>query len=164
MITKRTNRFCLCKNIYSAPELYTWAQIKEVIQSPQVDNICKQIAELDPNAADYQQQKDKLKKRLPVITPHACEFENNKRHSDYAWWNGMVCLEYDHLTKQEIEAIMNIRLNYAVKLAGMSCSATGVFFFIEVPQAEFNAIKGTLLAIHTEICQKVREKTGLDIE
>lgn len=164
MITKRTNRFCLCKNIYSAPELYTWAQIKEVMQSPQVDNICKQIAELDPNAADYQQQKDKLKKRLPVITPHACEFENNKRHSDYAWWNGMVCLEYDHLTKVEIEAIMNIRLNYAVKLAGMSCSSTGVFFIIEVPQAEYSALKGTLIAIHEEICQKISDKSGLDIK
>lgn len=31
----------------------TWAQIKEVMQTPQVDNICRQIAELDPNAPDY---------------------------------------------------------------------------------------------------------------
>ena len=75
----------------------------------------------------------------------------------------MVCLEYDHLSQEEIDAIINLKLHYAVKLAGLSCSQTGVFFFIEVPHAEYNAMKGTLLAIHEEICQQVKEKTGLDI-
>lgn len=148
---------------FRAPEMRTWAQIKELMQSTQVVNICKQIAELDPQAADYKQQKDKLKKQLPAITVHACEFEQNKRDKDYAWWNGMVCLEYDHLTPQEIDAIMNIRLNFAVKLAGMSCSATGVFFIIEVPCAEYKAMQPTLLAVHEEICQQVHQTTGLDI-
>ena len=61
---KNLNKFCLCKDIYSAPEMRTWAQIKEVMKSPQVANICRQIAELDPNASDYQALKDKLKKKL----------------------------------------------------------------------------------------------------
>lgn len=158
------NRFCYCKNLFSTPEMKTWAEIKELMKSAQVINKCQAIASLNPDAPDYQEQKDKLKKKLPVITPHACEFDQNKRTNDYACWNGMVCLEYDHLSGEEIEAIVNLKLNNAVKLAGLSCSRSGVFFFIEVPESEYKAMKGSLLAIHEEICQQVRAKSGLEID
>ena len=54
MTNKNLNRFCYCKNIYSAPEIRTWAQIKELMQSALVVNTCKKIAALNPDAPDYQ--------------------------------------------------------------------------------------------------------------
>ena len=160
-IMKQTNlnKFCLVQN-FSAPQKKTWSEIKELMRSTQVINICKAIAELDPAAADYEQRKAELKKKLPAITVHACEFEGNRRSNDNAIWNGLVCLEYDHLTEAEIKAFQDCQLPYNVHFAAKSCSGTGVWLLIDVAYAEYRCMKRTLEAVHQEITQQIYHKTG----
>ena len=69
----------------------------ELIDSPQVKNVCAQIAALDADAADYAEQKQALKKRLPVIIPHASGFKNGKRISAEATPSGLAMLDVDHV-------------------------------------------------------------------
>ena len=69
----------------------------ELIDSPRVKNICKAIAGLDPEAADYNDRKQALKKRLPIIIPHAAAFKNGKRVSADAVPSGLAMLDVDHV-------------------------------------------------------------------
>ena len=69
----------------------------ELLDSPQVKNICAQIAALDETAADYADRKQALKKRLPIIIPHAQSFKNGKRVSADAVPSGLAMLDVDHV-------------------------------------------------------------------
>jgi len=68
-----------------------------LIDSPAVANTCAAIAALDPNAADYADRKQALKKRLPIIIPHASSFKNGKRISADAIPSGLAMLDVDHV-------------------------------------------------------------------
>ena len=162
------SRFCLVQN-FGAPKNTSWAQIKEVMKSPQVKDICGQLwaGEDCLTGIRYDnwvaEEKPKLKKQLPAITVHSCFFENLKRQNDSAWWNGIVCLEYDHLTDNEIEAFRQIEPPYpGIVLAGKSCSSTGVFFFIEVPNSDYKLMKSTLEEVHQAYTVLMKQK-GFDI-
>ena len=74
------------------PEI--WDQL---IDSPEVKSICDQIAALDPNTPDYNDRKQALKKRLPIIIPHAASFRNGKRVSADAIPSGLAMLDVDHV-------------------------------------------------------------------
>lgn len=163
MSTKTFNKFCLVQN-FGTPQAKKWGEIKELMQSAQVVNTCKAIAALDPQASDYQQQKTKLKQKLPAINVHACRFEAGKRTIENAWWNGMVCLEYDHLSEAEVNAFKDIEPPTPyIKLAGKSCSGLGVWFLIEVPNANYQQMEATLQTVHEAYCQQILSTTGLDI-
>ena len=69
----------------------------ELIDSPEVKNICQRIAELDVHAADYNDRKQALKKRLPVILPHASSFAHGRRVSANATPSGLAMLDVDHV-------------------------------------------------------------------
>ena len=69
----------------------------ELIDSPEVKNICTRIAALDDTTADYNDRKQALKKRLPVILPHASSFKNGKRVSADAVPSGLAMLDVDHV-------------------------------------------------------------------
>ena len=74
------------------PEI--WDQL---IDSPEVSNICRRIAALDPSAPDYNDRKQALKRRLPIIIPHAASFKNGKRISAEAIPSGLAMLDVDHV-------------------------------------------------------------------
>ena len=69
----------------------------EIIDRPAVKNICDQIAALDPEAPDFNDRKQALKRRLPIIIPHARAFVNNKRVSADAIPSGLAMLDVDHV-------------------------------------------------------------------
>ena len=75
------------------PEI--WDQL---IDSPEVKSICDQIAALDPTTPDYNDRKQALKRRLPIIIPHAASFRNGKRVSADAIPSGLAMLDVDHVT------------------------------------------------------------------
>ena len=79
------------------PEELTKEIWEGLITSPKVKNICKQIAELDPNAEGYNDRKNLLKRKLPVIIPHAAGFKNGKRVSADAIPSGLAMLDVDHV-------------------------------------------------------------------
>lgn len=65
------------------------------MKQPQVQNICDQIKLLDRNNHD---ELSRLKRQLPVITPHACRFDNDgTRKSTNAIPSGLVMLDIDHI-------------------------------------------------------------------
>ena len=79
------------------PQLCTPEIWDSLIDSPAVANTCAAIAALDPNAADYADRKQALKKRLPIIIPHAASFRNGKRVSADAIPSGLAMLDVDHV-------------------------------------------------------------------
>ena len=68
-----------------------------LIDSPAVSNICCRIAALDPTAEDYNDRKQALKRRLPIIIPHAASFKNGRRVSADAIPSGLAMLDVDHV-------------------------------------------------------------------
>lgn len=134
------------------------------MNSAQVINICETIRSLDPDAADYSSTKNNLKKHLPAITIHACRFDSNKRTNDAAWWNGLVVLEYDGLTDSEIKAFKcSVTPPETCKLAGLSCSGKGVWFILEVADANYQLMEQTLMETHNLFCKQILNATGLDV-
>ena len=65
------------------------------MKQPQVQNICDQIKLLDGKNHD---ELARLKKQLPIITPHACRFDGDgTRKSANAVPSGLVMLDIDHI-------------------------------------------------------------------
>ena len=79
------------------PMLCTKEKWDELLDRPAVKNICDQIAALDPAAPDFNDRKQALKRRLPIIIPHARAFVNNKRVSADAVPSGLAMLDVDHV-------------------------------------------------------------------
>ncbi len=69
----------------------------KLIDSPEVKNLCDRIAALDPTAENYNDRKQALKRRLPIIIPHAASFKNGKRISADAIPSGLAMLDVDHV-------------------------------------------------------------------
>jgi hypothetical protein len=86
-----------------------------------------------------------LKKKLPAITPHASEFASNCRKNDNALWSGYVCLDYDHLTEEEVLKFYEfgrteqtfIGLDYGPDFMAKSVSGKGVFVLVRVKNSDF---------------------------
>ncbi len=70
-----------------------------LIDSSAVKNICEQIAALDEKATDYAERKQALKKRLPIIIPHAASFKNGRRVSADGIPSGLAMLDVDHINQ-----------------------------------------------------------------
>ena len=90
------SRICIQPSISSGkPTPATWSQIELAMRQPAVQDICDQIKLLDGKDPD---ELSRLKKRLPVITPHACRFRGDgSRKSDNAVPSGLVMLDIDHI-------------------------------------------------------------------
>ena len=79
------------------PQVCTPEIWDQLIDSPEVKNICSRIAALDPAAPDFNDRKQALKRRLPIIIPHAASFRNGKRVSADAIPSGLAMLDVDHV-------------------------------------------------------------------
>ena len=80
-----------------APKLCTKEIWNELIDSSLVINTCAQIAALDPASEDYNERKQALKKRLPIIIPHVASFKNGRRVSADGIPSGLAMLDVDHV-------------------------------------------------------------------
>ena len=81
------------------PEVLTIKKWNELIDSPIVVNTCMQIRRLDTTAADYNDRKNALKRRLPIIMPHAAQFLHGRRVSADAVPSGLAMLDVDHVAE-----------------------------------------------------------------
>ena len=90
--------FCYQEKVNAGvPQVCTPEIWDSLIDSPAVANTCAAIAALDSNATDYADRKQALKKRLPIIIPHAASFKNGKRISADAIPSGLAMLDVDHV-------------------------------------------------------------------
>lgn len=89
-------RICIQPSISSGkPTPATWSQIELAMKQPAVQDICDQIKLLDGKDPD---ELARLKRQLPVITPHACRFRGDgTRKSENAVPSGLVMLDIDHI-------------------------------------------------------------------
>ena len=89
-------RICIQPSISSGkPTPATWSQIELAMRQPAVQEICDQIKLLDGKDPD---ELARLKRQLPVITPHACRFRGDgTRKSENAVPSGLVMLDIDHI-------------------------------------------------------------------
>ena len=92
-------RICYQQSVTSGQPMPLTKEIwDQLIDSPEVKSICDQIAALDPNTPDYNDRKQALKRRLPIIIPHAASFRNGKRVSADAIPSGLAMLDVDHVS------------------------------------------------------------------
>ena len=89
-------RICLQPSISSGkPTPVLWSDIEQAMRDPRVQDICDQIKLLDGNDPD---ELARLKRQLPIITPHACRFTGDgTRKSANALPSGLVMLDIDHI-------------------------------------------------------------------
>ena len=154
-------KFCLVRQ-FGVPTPVSWWEIREIMKSDEVRDLCSSIS-YAVNRGD-EQRKAELKKQLPAITVHACDFDDGNRKNDYAYWNGLVCLEYDHLNYAEIQAFREVEPPCAnIILCGKSCSGSGVWMLIEVPGCDYSQMEPTLHAVHEAYCAKIKQHCGLDV-
>ena len=90
--------FCYQEKVNAGvPQVCTPEIWDSLIDSPAVANTCAAIAALDSNATDYADRKQALKKRLPIIIPHAASFKNGRRVSADGIPSGLAMLDVDHV-------------------------------------------------------------------
>ena len=89
-------RICIQSSISAGkPTPADWSSIEEAMKQPLIQEICDQIKLLDGNDPD---ELARLKRQLPVITPHACRFTGDgTRKSANAVPSGLVMLDIDHI-------------------------------------------------------------------
>ena len=89
-------RICIQPSISSGtPTPVLWSEIELAMKQPLIQEICDQIKLLDGNDPD---EMARLKRQLPVITPHACRFTGDgTRKSANAVPSGLVMLDIDHV-------------------------------------------------------------------
>ena len=80
------------------PQVCTPEIWDQLIDSPEVKSICDQTAALDTTTPDFNDRKQALKRRLPIIIPHAASFRNGKRVSADAIPSGLAMLDVDHVS------------------------------------------------------------------
>ncbi len=115
------------------PAVLTKEKWDELIDSPAVKDICARIAALDVTAADYAERKQALKKRLPVIIPHAAAFRNGRRVSADAVPSGLAMLDVDHVEEprewwnslMEIASTEHLKSN-GIYLVAITASGKGL--------------------------------------
>ena len=89
-------RICIQPSISSGtPTPVLWSEIEQAMRDPRVQNICDQIKLLDGQDPE---ELARLKRQLPIITPHACRFTGDgSRKSANAVPSGLVMLDIDHI-------------------------------------------------------------------
>ena len=89
-------RICIQSSISAGkPTPVLWSEIELAMKQPFIQDICDQIKLLDGKDPD---EMARLKKHLPIITPHACRFRNDgTRKSSNAVPSGLVMLDIDHI-------------------------------------------------------------------
>ena len=89
-------RICIQPSISSGtPTPVLWSEIEQAMRDPRVQHICDQIKLLDGQDPE---ELARLKRQLPIITPHACRFTGDgSRKSANAVPSGLVMLDIDHI-------------------------------------------------------------------
>ena len=89
-------RICIQSSISAGkPTPVLWSDIEQAMRDPRIQDICDQIKLLDGNDPD---ELARLKRQLPIITPHACRFTGDgSRKSANAVPSGLVMLDIDHI-------------------------------------------------------------------
>ena len=91
------------KSVKDKVQPCTSEQLNGALDSPQVAQVCQAIAEAlqkhrqgEMTEEDFEATKGRLKKQLPILTPHAT-FKNGRRKNDEALPSGLSMYDLDHI-------------------------------------------------------------------
>ena len=158
--------FCYQESVSKgAPKLCTPAIWDRLIDSPEVKSICDQIAALDTSAEDYNDRKQALKKRLPIIIPHASYFANGKRVSADAQPSGLAMLDVDHVDNPREWFEKNVQCHLSNlqsnKIYLVAITASGHGIRVIAKRGECKVCRGVLEPIR-ETQMHVAKALGID--
>ena len=164
------NRICYQENITKGePQPLTLDIWNELIHRPAVKNICAAIAALDPSAENFNDRKQALKKRLPIIIPHACRFEGDgKRKSANAVPSGLAMLDLDHIDNPHqffAEHIFPVLSNSEAvqQQSGLTSDSAAVYFVAVTASGHGLRIIGERLPGESIEAAQLRIATALSI-
>ena len=164
------NRICYQENITKGePQPLTQDIWNELIHRPAVKNICAAIAALDPSAENFNDRKQALKKRLPIIIPHACRFEGDgKRKSANAVPSGLAMLDIDHIDNPHqffAEHIFPVLSNSEAvqQQSGLTSDSAAVYFVAVTASGHGLRIIGERLPGESIEAAQLRIATALSI-
>lgn len=163
-------RICYQENITKGePQPLTQDIWNELIHRPAVKNICAAIAALDPSAENFNDRKQALKKRLPIIIPHACRFEGDgKRKSANAVPSGLAMLDLDHIDNPHqffAEHILPVLSNSEAvqQQSGLTSDSAAVYFVAVTASGHGLRIIGERLPGESIEAAQLRIATALSI-
>lgn len=130
-----------------APAPCTQEIFEALLDSPQVADICAEIASIDMRSEQYEDRKGALKKQLPIIIPHASAFRNpdendnhnGPRKSSLAIPSGLVMIDVDHLVNPRDVFIMQVEpvlLEQDIYFAAITPSGHGLRLLAERRKGE----------------------------
>ena len=163
-------RICYQENITKGePQPLTLDIWNELIHRPAVKNICAAIASLDPSSENFNDRKQALKKRLPIIIPHACRFEGDgKRKSANAVPSGLAMLDLDHIDNPHLffaEHIFPVLSNSEAvqQQSGLTSDSAAVYFAAVTASGHGLRIIGERLPDESIEAAQLRIATALSI-
>ena len=134
-------KFGIAKNVRSEVRVCTPHLLNEALDSPQVAKTCAEIEDAleklhrgELTQDEFETIKSQLKKRLPILTPHAT-FHNGRRKNGEAVPSGLSMYDLDHIANPrqrwaEIEARKE-ELN--IVFAHITPSTEGLRLFFVIP-------------------------------
>ena len=133
--------FGIAKNVKSEVRICTPALLKQALDSPQVAKTCAEIEDAleklrrgELTQDEFETLKGQLKKRLPILTPHAT-FHNGRRKNGEAVPSGLSMYDLDHIPNPrerwtEIEARKE---ELGIVFAHITPSTEGLRLFFVIP-------------------------------
>ena len=134
--------FGIAKNIKSQVSLCTPALLAQALDSPQVARTCAEIEDAleacrrgELTTAEFETLKGRLKKRLPILTPHAT-FTNGRRKNTEAVPSGLSMYDLDHIPnpRERWERIAPRQAELGILLAHITPSTEGLRLFFAIPK------------------------------
>ena len=138
--------FGIAENVKSKVMECTQERFRSVIDSPRVAKVCAEIKEAYERylhgklvKEEYEKTKTRLKKELPVFTPHAT-FADGRRLNAGAVPSGLSMYDKDHITnprewwEEKRALLMQKGLLQYVLLVHITPSVEGLRLFFVVPQ------------------------------
>ena len=137
-------KFGIAKNVRSEVRACTPALLSEALDSPQVAKTCAEIEDAlekcrrgELTQDEFETIKSQLKKRLPILTPHAT-FRNGRRKNEDALPSGLSMYDLDHIANpHERWAEIAPRCGeLGIVFAHITPSTEGLRLFFVVPQGQ----------------------------
>ena len=135
-------KFGITKNVRSEVRACTPALLDEALDSPRVAKTCAEIEDAlekcrrgELTQDEFETIKSQLKKRLPILTPHAT-FRNGRRKNGEAEPSGLSMYDLDHIANPQArwQEIAPRCGELGIVFAHITPSTEGLRLFFVVPQ------------------------------
>ncbi|MBQ4590352.1 MAG: VirE protein [Bacteroidaceae bacterium] len=134
--------FGISNSVKENVQVCTSEKLNEALDSPQVAEVCGRIAHAldsykkgEMSKDDFEALKSRMKKRLPILTPHAT-FKNGRRKNDEAIPSGLSMYDKDHISTpvDYWKSIEPRKEELGIVMAHVTPSTEGLRLIFVVPQ------------------------------